>query len=94
MASHRGAAHSRRRGRLEVAARIEPRAAAVLASGRAAPRWLAVYVAALGEEAWLAAMIEVMMFSRQSNESIDALLSQFLTLRHRAHQQHGSMTVS
>ena len=47
-----------------------------------------------GEENRLSAMSELMMFRRNASETIDALLSRFLTLRYRAQNNGAGMTMS
>ena len=55
---------------------------------------LASHFAPLGEEARLAALCELMRFNRRPGEPIDALLSRFLTTRHRAASGGAGMTMS
>ena len=55
---------------------------------------LATHFAPLGEEARLSAVSELMQFSRRQGESIDGLLSRFLTLRYRATQGGNNMAMS
>ena len=55
---------------------------------------LATHFAPLGEEVRLSAMSELMSFHRQTHETIDTLLSRFLTLRHRAQQQGAGLVMT
>lgn len=55
---------------------------------------LAIHFAPLGEEARMAAMSELMQFQRHPHETIGALLSRFMSLRHRSTQQGVGMTMN
>ena len=55
---------------------------------------LSMNFAPLGEEQRLSAVTELMHFARQRGESIDALLSRFMTLRFRAAQGQAGVTMS
>ena len=55
---------------------------------------LAMHFAPWGEEVRLTAMSELMNFHRMPHESTDALLSRFLTLRHKAQQNGAGLTMT
>ena len=55
---------------------------------------LAHRFAPLGEEARLQAMAELYNFTRKSNEHIDGLITRFETVRHRAREQDGGITIN
>jgi len=55
---------------------------------------LATHFAPLGEESRLQALTELLNFNRHNHESIDGLLSRFMTLRHRAQTGGTGATMS
>ena len=55
---------------------------------------LATHFAPLGEETRMSAMTELMSFNRKAGESIDTLLSRFLTVRHRTQMGGTGMAMS